>query len=75
MAPRYEDCVFLNVPFDRRYEPLLRALVYSVHDCGFIARSAREIEDGGQVRLDKIYELIRDSKYGIHDLVDPSRYV
>lgn len=67
-APRYEDCVFLNVPFDSKYEVLLRALVFTIHDCGFAARCAREIDDGGQVRLDKIYALIRQSKYGVHDL-------
>lgn len=65
---RYEDCVFLNVPFDGRYEALLRALVFTVHDCGFVARCAREIEDSGQVRLDKIYDLISQSRFGIHDL-------
>src|SRR5215467_2621272 len=67
-SPRYEDCVFLNVPFDGRYETVLRALVFTVHDCGFVARCAREIDDSGQVRLDKIYDLISMSKYGIHDL-------
>ena len=67
-ALRYEDCVFLNVPFDRRYESLLRALVFTVHDCGFVARCAREVDDSGQIRLDKIYALISQSKYGIHDL-------
>ena len=66
--PRYEDCVFLNVPFDAKYETLLRALVFSIHDCGFAARCAREIDDSGQVQLHKIYDLIRQSKYGIHDL-------
>jgi hypothetical protein len=65
---RYEDCVFLNVPFDRRYEGLLRALVFTVHDCGFVARCAREVDDSGHIRLDKIYALISQSKYGIHDL-------
>jgi len=68
MAERYEDCVFLNLPFDAQYEALLRALVFTVHDCGFVARCAREIENSGQVRLEKIYDLIRRSKYGIHDL-------
>jgi len=68
MAARYEDCVFLNLPFDRRYEAMLRALVFTVHDCGFVARCAREIDDSGQVRLAKIYDLIAQSKYGLHDL-------
>jgi len=66
--PAYEGCVFLNVPFDPRYEPFLRALVFTVHDCGFVARCAREIDNSGQVRVEKIYDLIAQSKYGIHDI-------
>jgi hypothetical protein len=68
MAERYEDCVFLNLPFDLKYEALLRTVVFTVHDCGFVARCAREIDNSGQVRLEKIYDLVRQSKYGIHDL-------
>lgn len=64
----YDDCVFLNVPFDPKYAPLLRALVFTIYDCGLMARCAREVDNGGQVRLDKIYELMTESKYGIHDI-------
>lgn len=66
--PRYADQVFLNVPFDARYTKLLQALVFAVHDCGLIARCALEKEDGGQVRVDKLYRTIRDCRLGIHDL-------
>ena len=64
----YADCVFLNIPFDRRYEPLRRALVFTVHDCGLIARCALEVDNSGQVRAEKIYELIASCQLGIHDL-------
>jgi hypothetical protein len=64
----YEDSVFLNVPFDRKYTRLFKALVFAVHDCGFIARSALEIEDSGQARVEKILNLIGDCKFGIHDI-------
>lgn len=60
--------VFINVPFDRRYKKLLDALVFAVHDCGFVARGAREADDGSQVRLDKLYDIIGQCRYGIHDL-------
>lgn len=66
--PRYEDCVFLNVPFDPRYESFIRALVFTVHDCGLVARCAREIDDSGQVRFEKICVLMSESQFGIHDL-------
>lgn len=65
---RYSDCVFINVPLDRRYEALLRAVVFAVHDCGFGACCATEREDGSEVRIQKLYDLIRESKYSIHDL-------
>jgi hypothetical protein len=67
-APAYGDRVFLNVPFDKRYRALLEALVFAVHDCGFIARCALESDDGSVVRLDKIYRIIAECRYGIHDL-------
>jgi hypothetical protein len=72
---RYDFNVFLNVPFDRKYRRLSDALVFAVHDCGFIARSASEIEDSGQARVEKILDIIEQSKFGIHDIsragVDP----
>lgn len=66
--PRYADQVFLNVPFDARYAKLLQALVFAVHDCGLVARCALEKDDGSQVRMDKLYQIIRDCRLGIHDL-------
>lgn len=66
--PAYNARVFLNVPFDRRYRKLLDALVFAVHDCGFFARCALETEDGSQVRVEKLFAIIGDCRYGIHDL-------
>lgn len=65
---RYDRQVFLNVPFDIRYKKLLQALVFAVHDCGLVARSASEREDSAEVRVEKLYSLIRDARFGIHDL-------
>jgi hypothetical protein len=67
MAPRRES-VFLNVPFDQRYSKLFRALVFGVEACGFRARCALEGDDGSQVRIEKLYDLIRDCPLGIHDI-------
>jgi len=64
----YEDNVFLNVPFDRKYARLSDSLIFAVHDCGFIARSALEVEDSGQSRVEKILDIIEQSKFGIHDI-------
>ena len=65
---RYTDNVFINCPFDSAYKPLFDAMVFTVHDCGFIARCALEEEDASQVRIDKIYNIIADCCYGIHDI-------
>jgi hypothetical protein len=60
--------VFLNVPFDTRYRKLLHALVFAVHECGLVARCASERDDSAEVRVEKLYAIIRESDFGIHDL-------
>jgi hypothetical protein len=60
--------VFLNVPFDRGYRDLFNALVFTIHQCGFVARCALEMDDGSQVRLDKLYGIIGQCRYEVHDL-------
>ena len=55
-SPYYNDNVFINCPFDPAYKPLFDAMVFAVHDCGFIARCTLE-EDASQVRIDKIYSI------------------
>jgi len=64
----YNNSVFLNVPFDRSYKRLFEAAIFAIHDCGFIARSAKEDEDSSTPRVETIYKLIHESKYGIHDI-------
>lgn len=64
----YETNVFVNCPFDRQYVPLLRPLLFTVLYLGLCPRIAAERTDSGESRLDKIVELIRESKYSIHDL-------
>ena len=67
-SPNYNDNVFINCPFDAKYKSLFDAMVFAVHDCGFIPRCALEEEDASQVRIDKIYSIIADCRYGIHDI-------
>ena len=43
-------------------------MVFTIYDCGFIARCALEADDTSEVRIEKIYNLIADSRYGIHDI-------
>jgi hypothetical protein len=60
--------VFINCPFDDEYAPIFEALIFAVYACEFRPRSARELEDGTQSRLDKLYRIIEECRYGIHDL-------
>ena len=64
----YQQNVFINCPFDEDFRTLLEAIVFTVHDCGFVARSALETDDGSQVRIDKIYGIIAECGFGIHDI-------
>jgi len=60
--------VFLNCPFDKGYDNLFEAIMFSVHDAGFRLRCAWEFDDAAQGRLDKIVNLIEQCPFGIHDL-------
>ena len=62
------DDVFINCPFDEDYAPTFRALIFGIYACGFRPRSARELDDGGQTRIEKLYGIIEECRYGVHDL-------
>ena len=44
------------------------AIMFAITDLGFVARSAREEDDGGEFRLAKIQRIIEQCKYGVHDI-------
>src|SRR5216684_1644429 len=67
-AQSYDYSVFINCPFDDGYRPLFEALVFAVHDCGYIARCSREVDDASEVRIEKIAKIISACKFGIHDI-------
>jgi hypothetical protein len=64
----FEKNVFVNCPFDTEYLPLLRPLLFSIIYLKFVPRIALEQLDSGQPRFEKIVDLVRESKYAIHDL-------
>jgi len=64
----FEKNVFINCPFDDPYKPLFNAMVFAVHDIGFLPRCALEASNAGQFRLKKIMDIIAECKYSIHDL-------
>lgn len=65
----FEKNVFINCPFDKDYYiPLLRPLLFTIIYLGFNPRIATESFDSGEIRIQKISNLIKDSKFSIHDL-------
>lgn len=60
--------VFLNCPFDEHYDPIMRAILFAVVDCGFTPRCALERSDASEPRIQKIYRIIEDCAFGIHDV-------
>ncbi|MCX6879840.1 MAG: hypothetical protein NTW21_39455 [Verrucomicrobia bacterium] len=64
----YARQVFLNCPFDPGYRPIYEAIIFTVLACGFVIRCSREREDSAEPRIAKIVEIIRNSKFGIHDI-------
>ncbi len=60
--------VFINCPFDAEYRDFFEGLVFTIFACGFRPRSAKELDDSGELRLNKLYSLIRQCRYGIHDI-------
>jgi hypothetical protein len=64
----YRRCVFINCPFSPDYQPIFRAILFAVYACEFRPRSAWEISDSSQNRLAKIVAIIRESKFGVHDI-------
>lgn len=67
MASSTRD-VFINCPFDDDFAPIFRSLVFAVTRCGFRARCAREADDATETRIDKLYRIVEESRYGVHDL-------
>ena len=67
-TPDYDSNVFINCPFDSDYTPLFEAMVFTVQDCGYTAHCALEFNDAAQVRMERIFDLIAECRYGIHDL-------
>jgi len=47
---------------------LFHAIIFTIHDCGYVARCAREISDASQIRLSKIFKIISECRFGIHDI-------
>ena len=68
LPANYEKNVFINCPFDDEYQPLFNAIVFAVNDMGFRPKSAKDESNAGDIRFNKIQDLIEESRYSIHDI-------
>ena len=66
----YTSNVFINCPFEFNgaYKDIFDAIVFAVFYCGFRARCTKEKEDCSEVRIETIFRIISQCKYGIHDI-------
>jgi hypothetical protein len=68
VAASYDRNVFVNCPLDAEYKPMLDAMLFTIHDCGFVARLAVENASVKEQRLDRIMRLVLDCRWSIHDV-------
>ncbi|HIB10805.1 MAG TPA: hypothetical protein EYO17_02570 [Dehalococcoidia bacterium] len=64
----YNDNVFLNCPFDPEYRQIFNAIVFTIYDCGFVARCSLEEDASGDARFAKILDIIAECRYSINDI-------
>lgn len=60
--------VFINCPFDEAYQPLLRAISFTILACGYVPRCALDFSDSGAVRFQEIVRIITECGLSIHDI-------
>jgi hypothetical protein len=60
--------VFINCPFDSKYQTFFWAIVFVVARSGFRPRCALETDDSSENRFDRICKIIAECRYGIHDI-------
>lgn len=65
--PPEPNAVFLNVPYDEEFRSLYIAYIVGLYQLGLVPHLASEIP-GGDRRLNRIFELIQNCRYSIHDL-------
>jgi len=63
----FVDNVFINCPFDNKFRPLLKALVFELIYLGFIPKLSQTLSSSS-IRVNEIKNIIKSCKYGIHDL-------
>ena len=60
--------VFINCPFDARFEPLYLAYIAGLAGLSLTPRCVLEVPAGGSSRLDRMFRLISSCRWSVHDL-------
>lgn len=68
MRPQRHQGVFLNVPFDRGYEPKFLALVTAIVCLGRRPYTTLEIPETGDGRLERLFQQIDRCAVSLHDM-------
>lgn len=63
----FKENIFINCPFDKEYEPMLRAIIFTCLYSRLVPKVS-DYYDAGKGRLEHIIGLIKSSKYSIHDI-------
>ena len=66
--PGFNKNVFINCPFDSKYDLILRPILFTIIYLGLTPQIASQLTDSGEQRVNKVLSLIRKSKYSLHDL-------
>lgn len=64
----YSKNIFINCPFDAEYREIFLGTLFTTIYLRYTPRLALESADSGLTRINKIVNLIKESKFGIHDL-------
>ena len=59
--------VFINCPFDKKYQKIEDVIIFTVLDCRFKPRRAKE-SSASNNRLLKIQEIIKECHFAVHDI-------
>ena len=60
--------VFINCPYDDKFQPLFDSILFATVACGFTPRSAIDTGTVSDSRIDRIRKAMFGSRYSIHDL-------
>lgn len=62
------DSVFLNLPFELDYEPIFVGFIVGLVTVGLVPRSVVELDENGDGRMERLFQLMKECRISIHDL-------